>query len=511
MSKKVYIPILIAIIILQILVGVYATNKKEYMHMDEAYSYGLMNYDKISITDDEDFMAGWHDKQYFLDYLEVNSDEVTDLMPVYENQKNDVHPPLFYLLLRIAATFTVDNFTLWTGFIMNMIILAIASVTLFFIAKKLFKSPIYALLVTAVYATSMALMETTIYIRMYALSTLSILLFTYITMKIEENQKDGKIGLKYLILTSLVLLMGGLTHYYFFIYVFGVYVYLLIKHIRRKEYKFLVKYTVTLAISAVAYLLIFPYAINHIFFGYRGIDATDPITLQNLIFGIGSYLNEINKAIFNYGLPIYILAVLIIFAVFKIREKRAGVKDGSEERKNRNQFILMILIPTLIYFIVVLIQSPYKELRYIMPICPEIILLTIYVTKLALGKYIKEKYLCTGLAVVFAVIVLTPGLTDNKLNFAYEYRKEIVETVEKNNTPIVCVFDPNANRFMDNMYLYTKADRTYIMNVKDYSVEAAREVLKNENVENGVTLVIDNQPKYLSYEEYENFVLGTGL
>ncbi len=517
MSKKVYIPILIAIIILQILVGVYAANKKEYMHMDEAYSYGLMNYDKISITDDEDFMAGWHDKQYFLDYLEVNSDEVTDLMPVYENQKNDVHPPLFYLLLRIAATFTVDNFTLWTGFIMNMIILAIASVTLFFIAKKLFKSPVYALLVTAVYATSMALMETTIYIRMYALSTLSILLFTYITMKIEENQKDGKIGLKYLILTSLVLLMGGLTHYYFFIYVFGVYVYLLIKHIRRKEYKFLVKYTVTLAISAALYLLIFPYAINHIFFGYRGIDATDPITLQNLIFGIGSYLNEINKAIFNYGLPIYILAVLIIFAVFKIREKRASSKKCNDvkiesqelkqeeirEKKNRNQFILMILIPTLIYFIVVLIQSPYKELRYIMPICPEIVLLTIYVTKLALGKYIKEKYLCTGLAVVFAVIVLTPGLTDNKLNFAYEYRKELVETVEQNNTPIVCVFDPNANRFMDNMYLYTKADRTYIMNVEDYSVEAVREVLKNENVENGVTLVIDNQPKYLSYEEYE--------
>ena len=158
----------------------------------------------------------------------------------------------------------------------------------------------------------------------------------------------------------------------------------------------------------------------------------------------------------------------------------------------------MILIPTIIYFVVVLIQSPYKELRYIMPICPEIVLLTIYVTKLLLGKYIKEKYLCTGLAVVFAVIVLTPGLTDNKLNFAYEYRKELVETVEQNNTPIVCVFDPNANRFMDNMYLYTKADRTYIMNVEDYSTEAVREVLKNENVENGVTLVIDNQPKYLS-------------
>ena len=141
-----------------------------------------------------------------------------------------------------------------------------------------------------------------------------------------------------------------------------------------------------------------------------------------------------------------------------------------------------------------------------MPICPEIVLLTIYVTKLALGKYIKEKHLCIGLAMVFAIIVLTPGLTNNKLNFAYEYRKDLVETVEKNNTPIVCVFDPNGNRFMDNMYLYTKVDKAYIMNVNDYSVEAVKEVLKNENVENGVTFVFDNQPKYLSFEEYEDFI-----
>ena len=505
MSKKVYIPILIVIILLQILVSVYAANKKEYMHMDEAYSYGLMNYDKISITDNEDFTSGWHDKQYFLDYLEVNSDEVTNLMPVYENQKNDVHPPLFYLLLRIFATFTVDNFTLWTGFIMNILILSIASIILFLIAKKIFKSNVYALLVTAVYATSMALMETTIYIRMYALSTLSILLFTYITIKIEENQKEGKIGLKYLIPTSLIVLMGGLTHYYFFIYVFGIYMYLLVKHIRKKEYKFIVKYTITLAVTAVIYLLIFPYTINHIFFGYRGIDATEPITLQNLIFGIGSYINEINKAIFNYSLPRYILAVLVIFAIFKIIEKRKN-KDKPVQKSDKNQFIMMIVIPTIIYFIVVLIQSPYKELRYIMPICPEIVLLTIYVTKLALGKYIKEKHLCIGLAMVFAIIVLTPGLTNNKLNFAYEYRKDLVETVEKNNTPIVCVFDPNGNRFMDNMYLYTKVDKAYIMNVNDYSVEAVKEVLKNENVENGVTFVFDNQPKYLSFEEYEDFI-----
>ena len=48
----------------------------------------------------------------FEDYLEVNNNEIYNIKPVYENQKNDVHPPLYYLLLRISATFTINKFTL---------------------------------------------------------------------------------------------------------------------------------------------------------------------------------------------------------------------------------------------------------------------------------------------------------------------------------------------------------------------------------------------------------------
>ena len=479
MSKKVYIPILILIIILQILIGIYVGSKKQNLHIDEAYSYGLMNYDKINITDNEDFFNNWHDKEYFLDYLEVNSDEVTDLKPVYENQKNDVHPPLYYLLLRIAATFTVDNFTMWTGIILNIIILAIASVILFVVSKKIFKSPLWALIVTGIYATSMALMETTLYIRMYALSTLNILLYTLITIKIEEKQKNGKIDLKDMIATGIILLVGGLTHYYFFIYVFGTYIFILIKHMRRKEHKFILKYTLTLAISAVIYLLIFPYAINHIFCGYRGIDAIQPVTLNNIIEWFQIYANEINKYIFNYGLLYYIISIIGLFVIFKMVEKIR--KNDIKEKREKNPFILFIIIPTLLYFFVVLIQSPYKELRYIMPICPEIIFITIYITKALLEKYINEKYLCLALVVVFIIIALTPGFTNNKLVFMYQERSKIVNDLKAKETAIIYVLDPNkADRFLDNMYLYTLASKTYILE-KNNDYYKRVEQLKNEN------------------------------
>lgn len=489
MRKKVYIPILILIIIFQILLGIYIGSKKQYLHIDEAYSYGLMNYDKENITDNEDFFNNWHDKEYFLDYLEVNSDEVTDLKPVYENQKNDVHPPLYYLLLRIAATFTVDNFTMWTGIILNIIILGIASIILFAVSKKVFNSPLWALLVTGIYAISMALMETTLYIRMYALSTLNILLYILITIKIEEKQKNGKIDLKYMILTSLILLLGGLTHYYFFVYVFGTYIFILIKHIRKKEHKFILKYTLTLAISAVIYLLIFPYAINHVFFGYIGIDATQPVTLNNMIEWIKSYVDEINKNIFNYGLLYYIIAIIGLFVIFKMVEKIR--KNDIKKKREKNPFILFIIIPTLLYFFVVLIQSPYKELRYIMPICPEIIFITIYITKALLEKYIHEKYLCSALVVVFMIISLTLGFTDNKLKFAYEEKTELVNNVKSQETVIIYVLNPNNNRFLDNMYLYTLASKTYILE-KDDDYYKKVEQLKKENINTSNVIVFVN-------------------
>ena len=168
--------ILVLIIILQIILYIFIGTKKEYFHMDEAYSYGLMNYDKINITDNEDFLNNWHNKDYFIDYLSVNSDEISDFLSVYINQKNDVHPPLFYLLLRIFSLSTIDSFSKWTGLSLNILIGIGISIYVYKISKKLFSSEKLALLVTAINAFSMAMMENIMYIRVYALLTFRMLL-----------------------------------------------------------------------------------------------------------------------------------------------------------------------------------------------------------------------------------------------------------------------------------------------------------------------------------------------
>ena len=104
-NKRTKICIMVIILIVQTIIYVCVGMQKSYLHIDEAYSFGLTNYDKIEIQDNTDFFNTWHTKEYFEDYLAVQDDEKWDFTPVYENQKNDVHPPLYYLLLRIAMEF----------------------------------------------------------------------------------------------------------------------------------------------------------------------------------------------------------------------------------------------------------------------------------------------------------------------------------------------------------------------------------------------------------------------
>ena len=79
--------ILIIILIIQTILYIFVGTNKSYLHIDEAYSYGLSNYDRIEIQDNDDFFNAWHSKDYYEDYLSVQDDEVWDFSPVYENQK----------------------------------------------------------------------------------------------------------------------------------------------------------------------------------------------------------------------------------------------------------------------------------------------------------------------------------------------------------------------------------------------------------------------------------------
>lgn len=169
----------ILIIFAQIFAIVYATGKREYYHIDEYYSHGLMGYKRAFIYENEDFLDNWHNKEYYKDYLVISENEKYDFSSVYNNQVEDVHPPLYYLLLRIMCNFNINEFSIWPGTILNIMFFIIASIFLFLIAKEIFKNPYYALLVCFISGFSLAIIETVMYVRMYELLVLNILMLVY--------------------------------------------------------------------------------------------------------------------------------------------------------------------------------------------------------------------------------------------------------------------------------------------------------------------------------------------
>ena len=451
MNNKLIIIILTIIIAMQVVARVYLGEKKEYFHMDEMYSYGLMNYNKLNIADNEDFYDNWHNKQYYKDYLEVNSDEVWNLKPVYENQKNDVHPPLFYLLLRIASTFTVDNFTKWSGIWLNIIISIASTILTFLIVNKLCKNKYIALITSAFSTFTIIGLSATMYIRMYELANFNILLLVYTLLKLLE-----KIELKFkdCIPVIIALLLGGLTHYYFFIFAFVIYMMYAIKCVKEKKFKNLGIFTGAMVVAAVIFLLIFPFAINHVLFSYRGLSGGGEVKYTEKIKEFRKILKE---SMGGEYLKNILIVSIILYIINLIRKRKF------EESK-----ILWVLLPTIAYFLMVAKNAPYIEIRYIIPIASTSAICACYIIWTAAQKYTNEKIAGVITTILCAFLVFMPIKNANfnlssLISFDYTQFNQIADRVEEENLPIIYIFDKSNNRFLDDLYLFTLTEKSIII------------------------------------------------
>lgn len=475
--------LLVSIIILQVLLHIQYGIDKPYFHIDEGYSYGLMNYDKVDIMNNEDFYNNWHTNDYYMDYFSISNEEAKDFLPVYENQKNDVHPPFYYFILRIASMFTIDSFSKWTGIIPNLIIFIISSIYIYLITSKIFNSKLYGVFIVLVNGFTLASIDTTIFIRMYALNALNLLIISYLHM-INFNKKELK--LKDLLIMSIFIIIGSLTHYYYLVFLFMLFVIYMIKFIKEKNIKNIVKYVVMMIISACISLAIFPYSFVHMFMGYRGVGAISSLEkLENMWNSLGRYIGILNNNTFN-GALIVILISIVIIAVYKI------AKNKKVTLKFENKEFWLVFGPTICYFLIVALVSPYQELRYIMPICPLMVIGVFYLFKVALGKVLSQKNTYIALTLTFILMLILQHTVYLPFFYLYKDKKEIVSIIEEeHNRPCLYIFNKNQNRFLDDIYMFTKIDNSYILDSELFNKEKLEEIFEKVDIQNGITVFIN--------------------
>lgn len=92
-----------------------------------------------------------------------------------------------------------------------------------------------------------------------------------------------KYGRDYIWLFMLTI-SGGLTHYYFLVYRCLISAEFVLMLFIRKKYKDMCRYIVVMMVSALIYICLYPAALQHLFFKYRGRDAVHKFLKDSGIF-----------------------------------------------------------------------------------------------------------------------------------------------------------------------------------------------------------------------------------
>lgn len=507
--------------------------------------FGLASYNKTEIQNNNDFYNAWHDKEYYQDYLKVNDNEKIMFSQIIENQKNDNHPPLYYLILRIAMGFYINVFSKWPGIVINIIIYIFITIFMYLIGSKILrgkeKYKEKSVFLAFISSIMLSAVTSAIFIRMYALSTLNIVITTYLHLKLLENKSN-----MILIGISISVLIGSLTHYYYLFYLVALFIMFVIKYIKEKKYKQLIKYVLAIGVAGICSLIIFPYSINHIFFGYRGKGVLNNLSnIGQHFVNILLYLFITNVYVFNNFLIVLMLVIVSVCIYKMIRYKKI--------MEEKNKYVKYIAIPTLFYFIIVSICSPYIELRYIIAVSPMIFILMMNCIYEILQNLFKEKTINKIMIFIFISMIIMPFISNdiidliigkdfrNEQESSYSSKAELIEnlknkcnipielipqiegiplanvllyikdfkiepevlysnkrdimkkvTNELKSVPALYLFNSDNNRFLDDILLFANIKESYIAKDIECTKENIKDIMENKDISNGILIFIND-------------------
>lgn len=509
---------LMIIIVVQTIIYVLAGMSKAYIHMDEAFSLALTQYDKIDITANEDFYNHWHTKEYYQDYLAVQEKDQGNWWPVYKNQKNDVHPPLYYLLLRLMLEINGGEFSKWPGIILNIVIAAVNTGVMFMVVRKLLKgntagkehAEVKALVLTAVASLTVAAVSAVVYIRMYMLLTLFVTLTAWLHLKLWESKKANW---KLLVGVGLAALGGVLTQYYYLFFLVPVWAVMVVRYGREKRWRELGVYTWVLATAGVASLVVWPWSIQHMFFGYRGQGVIGSLlNVPGLLVGIWKYLEVLDYNAFHRTLALWVIFVVIGVIYSFFADTWLGPSSRASRRSSRSPLVAnaakkeqitpklgkwnIVLWPTVMYFLIVAAVSPYIELRYIMPITGMAVVLVIAGTYEVVSKVWSERWrnvvvgAMAGVMMLVSPVQLMTGMM--RVELLYWDRKPVMNLVEKvPGAPILYFITTENNRFLDNILPFAEAEESYLaLDLVEPTVQEVEGILAGKDLEEGLIVFV---------------------
>ena len=448
-KKKLYVPCMIVLLMIQLCVALFFCAQKQGFHYDEYYSYYSSNLTMgLHPTDME-----WKDTEEIRSEFMALPGEGFNYGMVKLMQSWDVHPPLYYYVLRTVSVLRAGVFSKWQGLSINLLFFALSWLVLALITKELTGNDKKKIaVVCALFGFSPAVFSGITFIRMYMMLTFACLLILYVHIRSIMRKKVSFSG--FYLPIMLLSFIGFQIHYYFAVFLFfvaaAVSLYLFFhKETRKKSFGYAASVLLGMVLSIAAY----PACLGHIFSGYRGTEARDAFfDLGNIAQRFNFFFDLTNEYAFGGMLVILVLIMILLGLTWKVKRnvlfaKKAVVDDDGVTKdigisdtmpktrwQPQKQALMLTLFVTAGYFLVVAktaLLNAEEAIRYEMPIYGLLIVLVVICLDGQLGIFTTEHNKKWMQGVFLGLMGLTLagqiyGLIQKKVCFLYPQDAENV-------------------------------------------------------------------------------------
>ena len=340
---------------------------KENYHMDEIFSYTLSNYDGAILMDFEEGITYPRGGSAWEIQMTVNRDTRFNVDQVWLNQKADVHPPMYYLILNLVCSAFPGKFSKWFAGSINLFFFLASMIYVYKLACCLNQSRLTASLVLAYFAFCYGIIHMNGFFRMYIMALFWIILIVYLQV---GSLRKEKWDFKYYLSMMLTACFGALTHYYVSIFLVlqsAAWILALLLLHKRKECAI---YIGVMACAGLHAVLLFPYMIYHIFTGgMRGKQAFENFG------GAGgdrliTFFKIMNTQLFGNCLIFIALLFLAVCFLSLCRKKKKKTRVFWKDDAKKKELLIwsVVIIPCIGYFFLVSKTAAYLTDRYMYPI-----------------------------------------------------------------------------------------------------------------------------------------------
>lgn len=382
--------------------------------------------------------SNWMSGEDLYRQLTVSSADRFDYLQVYINQAMDVHPPLYYFVVHMVFGIFSGKYSDAYLFGINLFFLLATCIVMYVMLQKLYKRPEMALCAVAVYGFSQGFLSCTLYFRMYAMETFAVMvtLYLYIYMR----QKNWQCTRKERFLLGLTAVLGFMVHYYYILFLIPLFGIACIRMGKTHQIKELKKYIGTMVLAGIISLILWPFSLYHIFFGYRGAEAISNLSTGGLGSQAKQCVQIIKKAVFldNRLVMLVVVLIIIITCIWGLCRIDRNSVNSIVVNKETN-CLPELVIPMLFYCLVVIKVAPTVSDRYLMCLFPIIIIIVGMVVGNGIKKIVAEwkhqriiAWVACGIYIIVSLVVSTP-------NYLYQEQANLKLGCEQDKKELNCL------------------------------------------------------------------------